>query len=87
MRHTWEEIGIDLAENDYTAIGQLDDREITTSLGKRLLMILSPFGTSSAARPQLILESDDLMHDADAALPQSFSSSPHTRARSTPCLR
>ncbi len=24
-------------------IGQLDDREITTSLGKRLLMILSPF--------------------------------------------
>lgn len=24
-------------------IGQLDDREITTSLGKRLLMVLSPF--------------------------------------------
>lgn len=24
-------------------MGQLDDREITTSLGKRLLMILSPF--------------------------------------------
>ncbi|KZV70331.1 hypothetical protein PENSPDRAFT_607459 [Peniophora sp. CONT] len=43
MRHTWEEIGIDLAENDYMSIGQLDDREITTSLGKRLLMILSPF--------------------------------------------
>ena len=35
MRHTWEEIGIDLAENDYVSIGQLDDREITTSLGKR----------------------------------------------------
>lgn len=44
MRQTWEEIGLDLAENDYTCIGQLDDREITTSLGKRLLMILSPFG-------------------------------------------
>ncbi|KAI0318987.1 hypothetical protein OF83DRAFT_1112859 [Amylostereum chailletii] len=43
MRQTWEEIGLDLAENDYMAIGQLDDREITTSLGKRLLMILSPF--------------------------------------------
>jgi 8-oxo-dGTP pyrophosphatase MutT (NUDIX family) len=44
MRQTWEEIGLDLAEKDYTCIGQLDDREITTSLGKRLLMILSPFG-------------------------------------------
>ncbi|KAG6869145.1 hypothetical protein C0993_012244 [Termitomyces sp. T159_Od127] len=43
MRQTWEEIGIDLAERQYTCIGQLDDREITTSLGKRLLMILSPF--------------------------------------------
>lgn len=45
MRQTWEEIGIDLAERDYECIGQLDDREITTSLGKRLLMILSPFGS------------------------------------------
>jgi len=43
MRQTWDEIGIDLAEPSYTYIGQLDDREITTSLGKRLLMILSPF--------------------------------------------
>ncbi|RPD81651.1 hypothetical protein L226DRAFT_548867 [Lentinus tigrinus ALCF2SS1-7] len=43
MRQTWEEIGLDLAESSYTPIGQLDDREITTSLGKRLLMILSPF--------------------------------------------
>jgi hypothetical protein len=43
MRQTWEEIGLDLAERDYICIGQLDDREITTSLGKRLLMILSPF--------------------------------------------
>ncbi|KAF7784694.1 hypothetical protein Agabi119p4_859 [Agaricus bisporus var. burnettii] len=43
MRQTWEEIGIDLAEKNYTCVGQLDDREITTSLGKRLLMILSPF--------------------------------------------
>lgn len=43
MRQTWEELGIDLAEKDYISIGQLDDREITTSLGKRLLMILSPF--------------------------------------------
>ncbi|KAF9065432.1 hypothetical protein BDP27DRAFT_1424876 [Rhodocollybia butyracea] len=43
LRQTWEEIGIDLAEKNYLCIGQLDDREITTSLGKRLLMILSPF--------------------------------------------
>ncbi|THG98462.1 hypothetical protein EW026_g3725 [Hermanssonia centrifuga] len=43
MRQTWEEIGLDLAESAYTPVGQLDDREITTSLGKRLLMILSPF--------------------------------------------
>ncbi|TFK41294.1 hypothetical protein BDQ12DRAFT_433745 [Crucibulum laeve] len=43
MRQTWEELGIDLAERHYACVGQLDDREITTSLGKRLLMILSPF--------------------------------------------
>ncbi|KAI6134049.1 hypothetical protein EV401DRAFT_2172612 [Pisolithus croceorrhizus] len=43
MRQTWEETGLDLAERDFICIGQLDDREITTSLGKRLLMILSPF--------------------------------------------
>jgi len=43
MRQTWEETGIDLAEPCYTCVGQLDDREITTSLGKRLLMILSPY--------------------------------------------
>ena len=45
QRETWEEVGIDLCERDYVEIGQLDDREITTSLGKRLLMILSPFGS------------------------------------------
>lgn len=45
LRETWEEVGIDLAEkNQFLEIGQLDDREITTSLGKRLLMVLSPFG-------------------------------------------
>lgn len=43
MRQTWEETGIDLAEKYYVSVGQLDDREITTSLGKRLLMILSPY--------------------------------------------
>ncbi|KAL8293371.1 hypothetical protein RQP46_000072 [Phenoliferia psychrophenolica] len=43
MRETWEEVGLDLAEKEWLAVGQLDDREITTSLGKRLLMILSPF--------------------------------------------
>lgn len=43
LRETWEEIGIDLAEKEFAYVGRLDDREITTSLGKRLLMILSPF--------------------------------------------
>ncbi|PWN48233.1 hypothetical protein IE53DRAFT_370801 [Violaceomyces palustris] len=43
MRETWEEVGIDLAEKEFQCVGQLDDREITTSLGKRLLMVLSPF--------------------------------------------
>ena len=43
LRETWEEIGIDLAEKEFLQIGRLDEREITTSLGKRLLMILSPF--------------------------------------------
>jgi len=43
LRQTWEEIGIDLAEKDYIEVGQMDDREVTTSLGKRLLMILSPY--------------------------------------------
>ena len=47
LRETWEEIGIDLAEKEFVQVGRLDDREITTSLGKRLLMILSPFGRSS----------------------------------------
>ncbi|KAJ9098706.1 hypothetical protein QFC21_004354 [Naganishia friedmannii] len=43
LRETWEEIGLDLADKEYLSVGRLDDREITTSLGKRLLMILSPF--------------------------------------------
>jgi hypothetical protein len=40
-------VGIDLAEREFVQVGRLDEREITTSLGKRLLMILSPFGMSS----------------------------------------
>lgn len=44
LRETWEETGIDLAENkEFVCLGQLDDREITSSLGQRLLMILSPY--------------------------------------------
>ena len=39
MRTTWEELGIDLADKEWLAVGQMDDREITTSLGKRLLMV------------------------------------------------
>ncbi|WVQ76352.1 hypothetical protein IAR50_006017 [Cryptococcus sp. DSM 104548] len=43
LRETWEEIGVDLAEKEFLSVGRLDEREVTTSLGKRLLMILSPF--------------------------------------------
>lgn len=46
LRETWEEVGLDLADKDFVQVGRLDEREITTSLGKRLLMILSPFGES-----------------------------------------
>lgn len=48
MRETWEEVGIDLAEKEFLQVGHLEDREITSSLGKRLLMILSPYGTCAA---------------------------------------
>ena len=43
MRQTWEEIGLDLAEKHFLWVGQLDDREITTSLSKRFLMVLSVY--------------------------------------------
>lgn len=43
LRETWEETGLDLADKSFLGIGGLDDREITTSLGRRLLMILSPY--------------------------------------------
>ena len=43
MRQTWDELGIDLAEREFLMVGQLDDREVTTALGKRLLMVLSPY--------------------------------------------
>lgn len=42
MRETWEEVGLDLAEKEWLSVGALDDREITSSLGAKLLMVLSP---------------------------------------------
>ncbi|EFP81234.1 uncharacterized protein PGTG_06855 [Puccinia graminis f. sp. tritici CRL 75-36-700-3] len=51
MRETWEEVGIDLAEKEFIQLGRLDDREITTSLGKRLLMVLSPYVFLSTHHP------------------------------------
>ncbi|WAQ84571.1 hypothetical protein PtA15_5A141 [Puccinia triticina] len=59
MRETWEEVGIDLAEKEFIPLGRLDDREITTSLGKRLLMVLSPYvflSTHPAGGPLPTLE-------------------------------
>lgn len=44
MRECWEEIGLDISDQrHFLSLGQLDDREVTSSLGKKLLMILSPF--------------------------------------------
>lgn len=63
MRETWEEVGIDLAENHFIHLGRLDDREITTSLGKRLLMVLSPYVflyTRSDGGPTPSLESNEV---------------------------
>ncbi|EGG02051.1 uncharacterized protein MELLADRAFT_117629 [Melampsora larici-populina 98AG31] len=66
LRETFEEVGIDLAEEDYLLIGQLDDREITTSLGKRLLMILSSFvylytkPSQDDHDPKLEIDSDEV---------------------------
>lgn len=81
MRQTWEEIGIDLAENEWTCVGQLDDREITTSLGKRLLMVLSPFG-----------ELHDYLHhihliEPNFAFPVFLHLSPHPPAFDTQAVR
>lgn len=43
-RETYEEIGYDLSQRqDFLFIGELDDREVTSSFGRRLLMVLSPF--------------------------------------------
>lgn len=54
MRETWEEIGLDLAEKEFVNVGKLDDREITTSLGKRLLMVLSPYSEKGACCAEAI---------------------------------
>lgn len=72
MRQTWEEIGLDLAERDFTCVGQLDDREITTSLGKRLLMILSPFGTMLGLKQGTPISSRPLIFPLSNSLPPTF---------------
>lgn len=57
---------MDLAEKEFIQVGRLDEREITTSLGKRLLMILSPFGMcanmSERMRAHASLLADDALH-------------------------
>jgi hypothetical protein len=78
MRQTWEEIGLDLAERDFICVGQLDDREITTSLGKRLLMILSPFGTIFKPKQIIWILSRFLIHPLPNSLPATFT---HTSRR------
>ena len=62
MRETYEEISLDLATPDFLYIGQLDDREVTSSLGKRLLMILSPFVflQTTPQTPVMELEPDEV---------------------------
>ncbi|CAG8650431.1 18323_t:CDS:2, partial [Acaulospora morrowiae] len=43
-RETFEEVGFDLGNNEqFICVGALDDLEVTTTFGKKLLMILCPF--------------------------------------------
>ncbi|KAB5592905.1 hypothetical protein CTheo_3616 [Ceratobasidium theobromae] len=82
MRQTWEEIGLDLADNEWSCVGQLDDREITTSLGKRLLMILSPFVFLhlSPHPPQIDLQPDSqtTVHTVPLEILPPFNKNPRT---------
>ncbi|CAG8486800.1 6713_t:CDS:2 [Acaulospora colombiana] len=49
-RETFEEVGLDLGNRDqFTHIGALDDLEVTTTFGKKLLMILCPFADDDEA--------------------------------------
>lgn len=43
-REVKEEIGIDLSSSDYIALGQLDERQVTSLRDNKLLMMLIPFG-------------------------------------------
>ncbi|RIA83001.1 hypothetical protein C1645_787234 [Glomus cerebriforme] len=43
-RETFEEVGLDLGNHKlFMCVGALDDREITSTFGKNLLMVLCPF--------------------------------------------
>ncbi|KAI8055698.1 hypothetical protein BDF22DRAFT_599948, partial [Syncephalis plumigaleata] len=42
-RETKEEVGLDLRSSAFTFLGALDEREVTTRFGRRLLLILCPF--------------------------------------------
>ncbi|KAI9597680.1 NUDIX hydrolase domain-like protein, partial [Syncephalis fuscata] len=42
-RETREEVGFDITSNTFTFVGALDEREVTTRFGRRLLLILCPF--------------------------------------------
>lgn len=70
-RETWEEVGVDLAEREFVQVGRLDEREITTSLGKRLLMILSPFGESLSSHLQVAKADTVSVHADDAIHPET----------------
>ncbi|RKP07586.1 NUDIX hydrolase domain-like protein, partial [Thamnocephalis sphaerospora] len=42
-RETREEVGLDLCSESFTFIGALDEREVTTRFGRRLILILCPY--------------------------------------------
>lgn len=44
VREVREEVGLDLGSDDYVKLGCLDDRELTSLLGGKPIMILSTFG-------------------------------------------
>ena len=44
VREVREEVGLDLDSDDYVKLGCLDDRELTSLLGGKPIMVLSTFG-------------------------------------------
>ncbi|KAI9304142.1 hypothetical protein BJ944DRAFT_256436 [Cunninghamella echinulata] len=62
IREVKEEIGLNLGSDSFIKLGQLDDREIISTLNKQLLMILVPFVYLQVVphTPTMELEKDEV---------------------------